>query len=85
MVVVYSQLFDVVDGTRVELVELYFLSAMESQMSLVLSTEITYYTTVLHWDSMVSLLQRFPPCRGHILHYSTTLTHRMVSLLQGVS
>ena len=31
---------------------------------------------------MVSLLQRSPQFRGHLIHYSTTLGHRMVSLLQ---
>ena len=27
-------------------------------------------------------MQRFPQFRGHLIHYSTTLGHRMVSLLQ---
>ena len=31
---------------------------------------------------MPSLLQRFPQFRGHLIHHSTTLGHRMVSSLQ---
>ena len=40
IIVVYSQLFGVVDSTHVELVESYFLSVRDTLISLVLCTEV---------------------------------------------